>query len=115
MQFARAASDGDKLEIGVARDQQEAGGGLEEFRAGLARIGTREEIEQRVGIELARTLHQHEREPGHGLGDQANATVGDRILLVALARECGVIAWRPARPSLPEQREQRAGARGFLL
>jgi hypothetical protein len=48
MQFARAAADGNKLEIGVARDQQEAGGGLEEFRAGLARIGARKEIEQRM-------------------------------------------------------------------
>ena len=115
VQLARRARDRNELEIGIARDEEMPRRALEQIGARLARIGFREEIEERMRIERARAVSEHQRQTGDGFRDQPHAAIDHRVFLIALARERRIVARRPARPAFGKQRHKRAGARGFCF
>ena len=103
----------DRLDVGVAGEQEMRAKRLQERRALLARIGPREQRGERMrlacGVALVGEIGHRRR----ALGDKLHRAVHDRVADEALAGERRVIARRPARPATGFQRDQMRGARGL--
>ena len=114
---ARLAVDADRLDIGVAGEQQMRADRFEEARrrpgAGSAAPADRAADARSSS---ARALVEHEGQPRRSLSAisrTARCTMALRD--VALARQRGIVARRPARAPAAFERDQPRGARGFSL
>ena len=109
MELSDIGADGNRLQIGIARNQQEAVPGLQQIRLALQRVGLAQQIKQRVIVDLLVAGKQRERNSGRRLGDHAYTPVDHRVLHEAFTRECRIIARAPDRLTLVLQRDDGAG------
>ena len=98
IEFARGSIDLGLLDIGIARDQQEAIDHLEEFAARLSGIGPGQQRQQRMIRHLALALVGQPGDRGRRLGDHPHGAITDRIAGKPLLRQRRIIARRPLRP-----------------
>jgi hypothetical protein len=107
--------DADRLDIGVAGEQQMRGHAFQKRGAVLARVRPRQQIEQRMLVKLGGALVQHERQPADALGGEPHRAMHDGVAAIAFARQRRIVARRPARPPAVLDGDQAGGQRRFAL
>jgi hypothetical protein len=104
-----------RLQVSVAGRLQAPEERLHQVGAALLRIGPVDEaLEGMIVGPLAIDEHG-KRRGGGGLGDHADAAIGDGVLGEPFRREGAVVAGRPLRPTAGGQGDQPRGARVFAL
>ena len=106
MQLAHLAAQTHRFEIGVAGRLQMSVPGGEELRAALLRIGVKQQIEQRMGLQLVRAFIEEPRHGACAFRDHAHRAIGDSVRHHPFAGERRIVARRPMRTAGKLQRDQ---------
>jgi hypothetical protein len=113
IEFADGVAERDRLDIGVAGEQEMRNQHLEEHPAILARVRPRQQLRQRMRIALLCALEHQKLARRRILRNQPNAAMHDGIGEISFAGETGVIARGPPRAPAGFEGDESCGARGF--